>query len=190
MTETSVDIATLISRMKVGDVAARDELFREASDQLERMARKRLNQDFRRLRLRGLETGDVLNDALVRVLERFKKEGGLDRIANERDFYVLVAQYIRWTLCNTATGFRHQLERLHDGPEVTAETVHPFSLAKMTDFHEEVEKLPAELREAFELRFYADLTNEEIAGQLGVSKDTVKRRFKEAKEVLKNVMPG
>ena len=101
MAEPSTDLADLIRRMKAGDAAAREDLFAYAQAQLECMAHKRLSQ-FGRLRARGVETGDVLNDALLQLLRRLKKGDELDRLTGERDFFTMAAQYMRWALLNTA----------------------------------------------------------------------------------------
>ena len=98
MGEPNTDLAGLINKMKAGDEAARQELFAKAFSQLERMARKRLDEQFGWLRFRGIETGDVLNDAMVQMVKRLEQGSDLDRLSSERDFFVMVAQYIRWAL--------------------------------------------------------------------------------------------
>src|SRR5688572_21421455 len=102
MGEPNADLAGLINKMKAGDQAARQELFTRAFSQLERMARKRLDQQFGRLRFRGIDTGDVLNDAMVQMVKRLEQGTDLDRLSSERDFFGMVAQYLRWALLNTA----------------------------------------------------------------------------------------
>ena len=70
------------------------------------MTRKRLDQQFGRLRLRGIETGDILDDAMVQLVKRLKEGSDLERLSSERDFFVMVAQYVRWALFNTAKQVR------------------------------------------------------------------------------------
>jgi RNA polymerase sigma-70 factor (ECF subfamily) len=188
MPESSADLAGLIQRMKAGDRSAREELFARAFDQLNRMVRKRLDQQFGRLRSHCIETGDILNDAMIQVVKRLEQADDLERLGCERDFFVMVAGYIRWALLNAA-------KRLHGrGPEplrdafVAGETSHPFSLEQMTALHDAVENLPQELREVFELHYFSERTLEETAELLGVHRDTVKRRFRAAKDALRNVL--
>jgi RNA polymerase sigma factor (sigma-70 family) len=187
MDEPRPDLAGLINKMKAGDPFAREELFRQAFSQLERMSRKRLDQQFGRLRFRGIETGDVLNDALLQVVKRLEKGSDLERLSSERDFFVMIAQHIRWALLNTAKRLAQQGEALPQGAFL-AETVHPFSLEEMTAFHTAVDNLPQEQREVFELLYFSERTYEEAAELLGVHRDTVKRRYSAAKDALKNVL--
>ena len=57
----------------------------------------------------------------------------------------------------------------------------PEDLSAWSLFHEQVERLPDELRETFNLLYYEDLSQEESANVLGVSVSTVKRRWQEAR---------
>src|SRR5262249_4532207 len=153
----------------------------------EQMARKRLDQQFGRLRFRGIETRDVLDDAMVQVIKRLEQGSELERLASERDFFVMVAQYVRWALLNTAKRLAGRGQPLPQDDFLAGETVHPFSLEQMTAFHAEVENLPREQREVFELLYFSDLTYDQAAELLGVHRDTIKRRYRDAKEALKIV---
>src|SRR6516165_7137805 len=179
MSEPTLELAGLISKMKAGDESARQELFATAHSQLERMARKRLDQQFGRLRFRGIETGDVLNDAMVQMVKRLELGSDLDRLSGERDFFVMVAQYIRWALLNTAKRLAQQAQELPQGDFLGGETVHPFSLEQMSAFHAEVERLAPEQREVFELLYFCERSYEEAAELLAVHRDTVKRRYRD-----------
>ena len=57
----------------------------------------------------------------------------------------------------------------------------PEDLSAWSLFHEQVERLPDELRETFNLLYYEGLSQEESANVLGVSVSTVKRRWQEAR---------
>jgi RNA polymerase sigma factor (sigma-70 family) len=185
MAEPTTELGALIRRVKEGDTAAREALFATAFAQLERMARKRLDQQFGRLRFRGIDTGDVLDDALVQMVKRLEQGSDLDRLAGERDFFIMAAQYIRWALLNTANRLAGQAQALPPDDFLAGETVHPFSLEHMTAFHGAVEQLPREQRDVFELLYFCGRTYEEAADLLGVHRDTVKRRYRDAKETLK-----
>jgi len=58
----------------------------------------------------------------------------------------------------------------------------------MERFHTAVDDLPDELREVFEKSFYFDMTQDEIARQIGVSTKTVKRRWRDAKVQLGEIL--
>src|SRR5262249_28326145 len=69
MAEPRKDLTDLICRMKAGDRHARQDLFAHAFSQMERMTRKKLDQQFGRLRFHGIETGDILNDAMLQLVK-------------------------------------------------------------------------------------------------------------------------
>ncbi len=54
--------------------------------------------------------------------------------------------------------------------------------------HEQVERLPPEEREVFDLCWYHDLTQEEAAAALGVSVRTIKRRWLRARLRLQELL--
>ena len=58
------------------------------------------------------------------------------------------------------------------------------SLLEWAEFHEHVETLPDEAKEIFDLIWYAELEQEQIAGLLAISKRTVQRRWREARLLL------
>jgi RNA polymerase sigma factor (sigma-70 family) len=188
MAEPRTDLTALINCMKAGDRNARQELFGRAFGQLERMTRKRLDQQFGRLRFHGIETGDILNDAMLQLVKRVEQGTELDRLTCERDFFVMVAQYIRWALLNTANRFAQQKQVLPGDDLLAGQTAHPFSVEQMTAFHAEVERLPEDQREVFELLYFCDRSYDEAAELLGVHRDTIKRRYRDAKESLKKVL--
>jgi RNA polymerase sigma factor (sigma-70 family) len=188
MSESSKDLAGLIVRMKAGDSVARDDLFAIAFAQLDQMARKRLNTQFGRLRLHGVETGDILDDAMVQLVKRLKEGHDLERLTNEGDFFIMVAQYVRWALLNTAKRVARQEPTLPPDDFTAGETTHPHSIEQMTEFHAEIERLPPDQRVVFELRYFGERTYEQAAEILGVHRDTVKRRYRDAKETLAHVM--
>ena len=57
-----------------------------------------------------------------------------------------------------------------------ADTTHdPGQLAQLTEFHEQIEKLPEDQRRVFELHYYGDFSQAEIAQMLGVHRKQVSR---------------
>lgn len=188
MANSDADLDDLIKRMKEGDRAAREAVFERAFDQLERMARKRLDREFVRLRSRGIETGDVLDDAMIQVVKRLELGEELERLSSERDFFLMIASYVRRALLNAAVRLRGLGPSPLEEALLPGETAHSFSLEEMAAFHTAVANLPAELREAFELDYYGERTYEEAAELLGVHRDTIKRRLRAARDALKIVL--
>src|SRR5436305_216630 len=86
MADSGTQLHLLLARMRAGDEAARNELFRHATGRLERLTRKMLHQ-FPGVR-RWAETDDVLQNALIRLLRTLEAV----RPATPRDFLGLAAE--------------------------------------------------------------------------------------------------
>lgn len=189
-----------LDRLNAGDPAARDELIRHSYGRLQRLAHHML-QDFVRLQRRQ-EADDVLQNALLRLL-RALETVPLDSV---REFFRLAATQLRRKLLDLA---RH-----HFGPEGSGtwradpeegaarklpepgieasadRSTDPARLAHWTDFHQQVEALPAEEREVFGLLWYHSLTQAEAAAVLNVSESTVKRWWLSARLRLQEALHG
>jgi RNA polymerase sigma factor (sigma-70 family) len=185
----------LLDRLAAGDTAASDDLIAHAMNRLRRLTRKMLRDN--PAVHRWVQTDDVLQNALMRLHRALKEV----RPASVRAFIGLAATQIRRELIDLA---RH-----HYGPEGDAAhhasdpkgadpegEVRPLAEAQpdagsgpltqlqWQEFHEQVQLLPDEEREVFHLIFYAGLSQDEVARQLGVSVPTVKRRWRSAKLLL------
>lgn len=62
------------------------------------------------------------------------------------------------------------------------------SPAVQASMHEAIEKLPEDLREVFEMTFYQGMTQEEMASVLDVSTKTIKRRWRDARLALQELL--
>src|SRR5436190_1055282 len=67
---------------------------------------------------------------------------------------------------------------LYEGGDVSLE---PTNLALWTEFHRQVEALPEEEREVFDLLWYQGLKQEEAAEIVGVTTRTIKSRWRSAR---------
>jgi RNA polymerase sigma-70 factor (ECF subfamily) len=119
------------------------------------------------------------------------------------DFFRLAAAQIRRELIDLARRYSSaqspaahhasaaragKASRARSNPPDT--TRDPDRLAAWTDFHREVEALPAEEREVFELLFYQGLAQAEAAAVLGVAEITIKRRWRAARMRLVQSLGG
>jgi RNA polymerase sigma-70 factor (ECF subfamily) len=75
----------------------------------------------------------------------------------------------------------------HEPSDVSGE---PASLMEWSEFHEQVEALPEEERETFNLLWYEQLTQDEAAEALGVTARTVRRRWQDARYRLAKARLG
>jgi RNA polymerase sigma factor (sigma-70 family) len=176
----------LLDGWAAGNESARTELLERAAKRLLQLTR-RMFRNYPQLR-RWEETDDVFQNALLRL---YRSLGDV-RPDSVRGFFALGATQIRRTLIDLA---RH-----YYGPEGLATHHHsesgadaqsksgsagideaPETLEAWARFHEAVERLPTEERDAFSLIWYGEATQQEAAGLLGVSERTVLRRLVRAR---------
>ena len=168
-------------RWRNGDSVGREELLGQSCRRLRQLASKML-KGYPAVKSHD-ETDDVLQSALIR-LNRAPEEVPPTTVA---DYIGLSALQIRRELIDLARRYRRQRRCIdvghdagfssNDPPPVadfTDETAGPATRAEWTELHSLVEKLPQEQLQVFDLHFYHELTLEETAEQLGVSKTKVK----------------
>jgi RNA polymerase sigma-70 factor (ECF subfamily) len=199
---TIVKIENLITRLRRGDAAARDELLECAWRRLERLARKMLGT-FPVVRRRE-GTGDICNGAAVRLLSALDQRPPDDTL----HFFRLAAMQIRRELLDLARHHKNRpdLISLHspvgrsdsDGPvdldPADGGSHDPNRLESWTRLHEAIGNLPDKPRAVCELVWYHGLSQAEIAQLLGVCVKTVKNHWMEARlrlcDELGGRMPG
>lgn len=197
---STFELQHCIDRLRAGDERARDELLNHAAGRLMALTR-RMSKDFRRLN-RWEQTEDVCQNASVRLWNALK----MSNPQTVREFYRLAALQIRRELID--------LVRRHFGPEGMGanhasnqeddpsgstppqaydrldSTLEPGRLAAWAEFHQRIDDLPDDAREAFDLLWYQGLTQAEAADLLGISEPTVKRRWRAARVWLCQVFEG
>ena len=197
----SVQVQRCLDKLNAGDLSARDELIGVAMKRLEHLARKMFG-DYRSLR-RWEETGDVLQGAAIRLHRSLAEVTP----ATSVDFFRFAALQIRRQLLdscrhyfgNEGIGVNHasvspQSDASTPAFEAGEQTHDPARLAEWREFHEQVESLPEDERQVFDLLYYQELTQDEAAQLLGVSVRTIKYRWQAVRmrlaETLKGGMPG
>ncbi len=186
------ELDELLDRLRQGDPAARGEVIDRACERLRRLTRRML-RDYPGVR-RWSETDDVLQGAMMRL------HRSLSQVCPEstRRFFGLAAAQIRRELIDLA---RHHLgpeghgaHHHTDGGEAVERCVDskggPNTLSEWTSFHEQVDGLPEEQREVFDLLWYKGLTQPEAAEVLGISLATLKRRWQSARILLYDAYEG
>jgi RNA polymerase sigma-70 factor (ECF subfamily) len=199
----STQIRIGLERLRSGDETARGELVKIACEQLKRLARRMLHS-FPGVS-RWEQTDDLLQNAALRLWRSLEAV----RPASVRGFLNLAAVQIRRELIDLARHYdgpqgpgRHHAGGV--GPESPADspgppdpdtdTHDPAPLADWTAFHEQVEALPGEEKELFELLWYQGLSQAEVADLLGVTERVVRYRWRAARlrllERLGGRLPG
>src|SRR5262249_9408482 len=75
----------------------------------------------------------------------------------------------------------------YEGQESTYD---PGRLADWSEFHRQVEALPEEERQAFDLLWYQEVPQAEAAALLGISPATLRRRWLSARLLLREALQG
>jgi RNA polymerase sigma factor (sigma-70 family) len=173
----------LLDRIRAGDRAAADELFRHLGDRLERLARKML---------RGFpavqcweEVDDVLQNAALRLLRALREV----RPASTTKFFGLAAKQIRRELLDLKRHYRHWISAA-PGHESADPAPGLDELEEWCEFHRQIEGLPEDERAVVDLHFYQGLTKAEAAELLGVDVRTVQRRWNAALQRLCSLRRG
>jgi RNA polymerase sigma factor (sigma-70 family) len=188
--ETSAELQTLIDRLRAGDETARRELGERAYGRLRRLTAAILRRDFPAL-ARGHDVESVVNDVWIRLLPALDS-----RPPTVADFFRLVAFKVRQVLLDLVDRERLRAHAALAGPGDTAGAADPSDhshdpgrLAAWTEFHRHVDRLPEEQRAVFELHYYLDLPQAEVAEVLGLHPRKVSRLWVSAQERLADALP-
>lgn len=147
-------------------------------DEFRQLARRVLNGDGAKLQI---QPTDLAHEAAIRLMR-------LDRLpVNGRaHFLALSAKVMRQTLLDEV---RRARAKKRQAPGVLTlwpqgEGCAPVDIEELDEALRELAEISPERARIVELRFFAGLTMEEVAGQLGESESTVKRRWRVARAWL------
>src|SRR5262245_17177991 len=123
------------------------------------------------LRITGntADAADVTQDVFLKLLLEPPRA---DRVASPRG-------YLAWEVVGRVTNLRRAADRRRARERAAAELVRDDGLdpAHLDELRARVGELPAELRTAVELRYFAGLKNAEIAALTGVGERHVEKRL-------------
>lgn len=174
MDQTNTTVAALVQAAADGDANAPGQIFPLVYKELRRLARNYM----RRERLgHSLQPTALVHEAYLRLFN------GHDQSAISRThFFRLSARAMREVLVEHARG-RIRLKR-GGGIQLVAlsnnligEPLQEKAVLQLNDFLAELEKVAPRAAEVVEMRFFAGMTEEEIARGLGISGSTVKREW-------------
>lgn len=178
MAEHQDDVTDLLLDWSGGDDSARDRLMPVVFDELRRIARRYLDRESRE---HTLQPTALVNELYLRLVDRRSVQW-----RNRAQFFGVAAEMMRRILVDYA---RARLTKKR-GEEVAPRSLDDFlALAEKQDEDlvaldaalRDLAELDVQLAKVVELRFFAGLTNEEIADVLGISSTTVKRYWRTAR---------
>lgn len=174
------NVTYLLERWSAGDRAAAERVMPLVYDHLRRIAASHLR--------RG--RGDQTLQATAIVHEAYMRLDGQDLPwASREHFYAFAAHLIRQIVVDHAR-YRHRLKRGGGAARVTLSEEVAWAEAKSPDVLaldqalERLEGIDRRKATIVELRFFAGMTLEETAGQLGISIETVGREWRRARAWL------
>jgi RNA polymerase sigma factor (sigma-70 family) len=182
----STELDHCLELIRRGDPNARTEVITIACERLRRLTRRML-RGFPGVQ-RWSQTDDVLQGAMMRLHRSLAEI----RPESVRRFFGLAATQIRRELIDLArhhygsmgAGAQHHSDAGEAAAASPDQHYEPTTMEDWTAFHEQIDRLPSDQREVFDLIWYKGLTQPVAAEILGISLATLKRRWQSARILL------
>ena len=175
------EITQLLAEWSEGNQSALDELYPLVYEELHRLARRYMSRERKG---HTLQTTALINEAYVRLVDQKNV-----RWANRSHFFAISAQIMRRILIDHAR--RHAYAKRGGGAKQVsleeAAIVAPdqaWELVRLDEALKTLAKMDERRCHVVELRYFGGLSNEEIAGVLKVSENTVTRDWNLARAWL------
>ena len=180
-------ITQLLAEWSEGNQSALDELYPLVYEELHRLARRYMSRERKG---HTLQTTALINEAYVRLVDQRNV-----RWANRSHFFAISAQIMRRILIDHAR--RHAYAKRGGGAKQVsleeAAIVAPdqaLELVRLDEALKTLAKMDERRCHVVELRYFGGLSNEEIAGVLKVSENTVTRDWNLARAWLYQQLTG
>ena len=174
-------ITELLAEWREGNQSALDELYPLVYDELHRLARRYMSRERKD---HTLQTTALINEAYVRMVDQKNVNW-----ANRSHFFAISAQIMRRILIDHAR--RHAYAKRGGGAQqVSLEEVAAIvpeqgrELVRLDEALKTLAERDPRRSQVVELRYFGGLNNEEIAGVLHVSENTVTRDWNMARAWL------
>jgi RNA polymerase sigma factor (sigma-70 family) len=186
--DSSAELQQLIDRFQSGDSAVRRELLARSFDRLRRLTAKMLGESFPRLQA-GHDLDSVVNETWIRLVR------ALDQTSpgTVQEFFCLAAHKIRQVLLDMARQ-QTRLDRRNERELMTDDSAgdsalqqdsrNPLHLSMWTEFHARVPNLPDDERQMFEMHYYLEIPQVEIARLMNITPRQASRLWVRALERL------
>ena len=203
--ESTAVLQGQLERAVTGDAEARQRLLEHIRDRLMRHARLCLHGRYARLEPFA-QTDDVVQQLYLKILqqqERFWVNARGEPVRTLAELFGHTSAWMRDVLCDLLRKAYGRDDNhpavlpLDGGPSDTRPRYEPSSstldgekVQRWTEFHEAAARLPDELRTVFDLLWYQELRQADVALLLGVSERTIKRRWAAARLELHALLGG
>ena len=181
------EITQLLAQWRAGNQSALDDLYPLVYDELHRLARRYMSRERKG---HTLQTTALINEAYVRLVDQKNVPW-----ANRSHFFAISAQIMRRILIDHAR--RHAYAKRGGGAQqVTLEEVAVISpslgseLMRLDEALKSLAELDPRRSQVVELKYFGGLNNDEIAGVLKISKNTVIRDWNMARAWLHSQLAG
>ena len=175
------EITQLLAAWREGNQSALDELYPLVYDELHRLARRYMSRERKG---HTLQTTALINEAYVRLVDQKNVHW-----ANRSHFFAISAQIMRRILIDHAR--RHAYAKRGGGArqvsldETATMAQGDFSeVLRLDEALKSLAQLDPRRSQVVELRYFGGLNNEEIAGVLNISENTVIRDWNMARAWL------
>jgi RNA polymerase sigma factor (sigma-70 family) len=185
--ETVCDLHVLIERVRRGDPDAPRALLQRACARLRRLAAHIFNASFPTLAGRH-EVDSIVHETWLRLAQALESV----QPSSVEHFFRLAAQKVRQVLLDLVERQRRQRSRegvgliggSYDAAAVAGNTHDPQRLVLWAELHERISALPEDELAVFEMHYYLELPQAEIAQLLGLHPRKVSRLWVAATERL------
>ena len=181
------EITELLAEWRDGNQAALDELYPLGYYELHRLARRYMSRERKG---HTLQTTALINEAYVRLVDQKNVQW-----ANRSHFFAISAQIMRRILIDHAR--RHAYAKRGGGAQQVsleeAATVAPdlgLELIRLDEALKTLAEMDPRRSQVVEMRYFGGLNNEEIAGVLQISENTVTRDWNMARAWLYQQLTG
>jgi RNA polymerase sigma factor (TIGR02999 family) len=180
------DITQLLVEWSDGNQSALDELYPLVYDELHRLARRYMSRERKG---HTLQTTALINEAYVRLVDQRNVHW-----ANRSHFFAISAQIMRRILIDHAR--RHAYAKRGGGAqqisldEAAVVSGQASELLRLDEALQSLAEMDLRRSQVVELRYFGGLSNEEIAGVLKVSENTVTRDWNMARAWLYQQLAG
>lgn len=170
----------LMGRWRDGEPDARDQLISRLYPELSQIAAARLRREYNS----SLSTGDLINDAVLRLMQVERIEGD-----NRAHLIALASRLMRNILVDHAR-LKATDKRKHHKVELTTQVEggQRLDLKSLESALIRLKAIDEGLMELVEMRYFGGMTVEDIAEVTGLSEATVKRRWLAARAWLTDAL--